>query len=287
METMTYKQFGTYKTITAANCSFELYVDFHNKRIKLVRYEGDLKNVVMNSIQTCEKYNMGKIIAVVNEKDFTAFRENGFVLEGVIEGYLRGETGLCASFFSDPERAVSKSPDEEDAIIDKVKEYKSQFEYSPNSDFKVRTAGLEDVNDLAYLFDTVFKSYPTPMDNPEYIKNVIRSGKVIFKIAEWGNKVVSAASADLQPQLLNAEITDCATLEEFRGKGLLSELIYHLEILLQEKKYITLFSLSRSLSTGINIVLGKHGYLYSGRLINNCDIMGKFEDMNIWVKKLR
>ena len=28
------------------------------------------------------------------------------------------------------------------------------------------------------------------------------------------------------------------------------------------------------------------GYEYSGRLVNNCDIYGQFEDMNIWVKLL-
>ncbi|HCP15639.1 MAG TPA: putative beta-lysine N-acetyltransferase, partial [Peptococcaceae bacterium] len=27
-------------------------------------------------------------------------------------------------------------------------------------------------------------------------------------------------------------------------------------------------------------------YEYSGRLVNNCDICGGFEDMNIWVKRL-
>lgn len=65
------------------------------------------------------------------------------------------------------------------------------------------------------------------------------------------------------------------------------ELVHHLEQELKIKGFITLFSLSRALSTGINIVFSKHGYEYTGRLVNNCNIMGRFEDMNIWVKSLR
>jgi hypothetical protein len=68
------------------------------------------------------------------------------------------------------------------------------------------------------------------------------------------------------------------------GKGVLSQLIYHLEQELADKGFITLFSLSRALSSGINIALSKHGYDYTGRLVNNCNIMGRFEDMNIRVK---
>lgn len=36
----------------------------------------------------------------------------------------------------------------------------------------------------------------------------------------------------------------------------------------------------------MNRVLVQHGYAYSGRLVNNCDICGGFEDMNLWAKEL-
>lgn len=77
------------------------------------------------------------------------------------------------------------------------------------------------------------------------------------------------------------------TIPEYRGQGLLSNLVYSLEQDLTQKGFYTLYSLSRAMNPGINAVLFKLGYKYTGRLINNCHICGGFEDMNIWVKKLK
>ena len=48
-----------------------------------------------------------------------------------------------------------------------------------------------------------------------------------------------------------------------------------------------LYSLSRAINPSINKVLANLDYKYCGRLVNNCHICGDFEDMNIWVKKLK
>lgn len=286
MEIVSDIQLGLYETVTLDDFISELYIDFHNQRVKLIKYNGNTQKIAKNSIEMCNKYGMGKIITSVYEKDTSVFIENGFVLEGTIEGYYEGKTGYCVSYFHDVKRAVSNKLSEEDEIIKMSEEYANQYHHSINKDFVIRTADLDDADTLAHLYNTVFKTYPTPMDSPEYIKSVIKSNKIIFKVAEYDNQIVSAASADLHHELLHAEITDCATLEQFRGRGLLSHLVYHLEETLKEKKYITLFSLARALSLGINIVLSKHGYNFTGRQINNCNIMGNLEDMNIWVKKI-
>jgi hypothetical protein len=34
----------------------------------------------------------------------------------------------------------------------------------------------------------------------------------------------------------------------------------------------------------MNTALARLGYRFRGRLMNNCHIMGGFEDMNIWVR---
>jgi beta-lysine N6-acetyltransferase len=40
------------------------------------------------------------------------------------------------------------------------------------------------------------------------------------------------------------------------------------------------------LSFGMNAVLYQLGYNYCGRLMNNCYIYDKLENMNMWVKNL-
>ena len=95
---------------------------------------------------------------------------------------------------------------------------------------------------------------------------------------------MSAASAELNVQDFNAEITDCATDPAYRGKGLLRLLLMELEEELFRRQVYCLYSLARSLSFGMNAVLHQLGYLYSGRLTRNCKIGGDFEDMSLWVK---
>ncbi|AET68364.1 putative beta-lysine N-acetyltransferase [Desulfosporosinus orientis DSM 765] len=280
-------QLGLYETIRQHDVTFEQYVDLHNQRLKLINFQGNPVQAARSSVEMCKRHGMGKIITTVYREDVPLFCENGFILEGSIDGYFKGKTGYCLSHFCDPSRGMSNQLKEEDGIIEKSEGYINQ--YAPNGidkGFLIRSATLKDTRELAVLYDKVFETYPTPMNNHEFIANMIKSKKVIFKVAEYNSRIVSAASADLDHELLHAEITDCATLEEFRGKGLLSELVYHLETTLNTNHYITLFSLSRALSLGVNIVFSKHGYKFTGRQINNCHIMGKFEDMNIWVKRL-
>ncbi|MDO0822576.1 putative beta-lysine N-acetyltransferase [Desulfosporosinus nitroreducens] len=279
---------NSYKTISLDDLSLEVYIDFHNQRIKLLNYYGNTIKIVNNSIDLCKQHGLGKIIATVYKEDAQIFTDSGFVLEGTIDGYFKGKTGYCVSFFNDPTRGRSNYLNEEDQIIKTAEQYTSLYRHDQFSkEFVIRNANLDDASELAVLYKTVFETYPTPMNNPDFIADIIKSEKVIFKVAEFENNIVSAASADLYQELLHAEITDCATFEHFRGRGLLSELVYHLEQTLRDRNYITLFSLSRGLSLGINIVLSKHGYKFTGRLANNCNIMGKFEDMNIWVKTIK
>jgi putative beta-lysine N-acetyltransferase len=286
MATITKLQYGFYERVEQEDYTTELYVDLHNARIKLLKYKGEVKKLIKNTFDLSGKYEVGKILATVPAADRQTFLDAGFIQEAVIDGYFKGQTGYNVSYFYDTARAISQRNSEEDDIIQKAKEYQGQYEPYPNSEFTIRTAVLADAEPMAQLYETVFKTYPTPMHKVEYIESVINDDKVIFKVALFNHQLVSAASAELNHEYLNAEITDCATYPDYRGKGLLSELVYHLETELQNKRYLTLFGVARAASPGINIVFSKHGYEYTGRQINNSNIMGTMEDMNIWVKKL-
>jgi putative beta-lysine N-acetyltransferase len=133
------------------------------------------------------------------------------------------------------------------------------------------------------LYGKVFKIYPTPMNNPEYVKKCMKGGTV-FYIFYYEGEIISAASAEINAFYHNAEITDCATLPEHRQHGLMKHLIAKLEEHLVSHEIYCIYSLARSLSFGMNGALHQHGYSYRGRLANNCYIFDKLEDMNLWVK---
>lgn len=277
--------YGDFEDIINADYAFKVFIDIHNERVKLTKYTGNISKITNHLKEICLKKNLGKIICIISENDKSKFLNNGFITEGTIEGYFKGENGYWVSYFCSENRKFSTHIEEENQIIEQALRVKDHYNYSELKDFYIRDGNKSDAKNLTSLFKNVFKTYPTPMENEDFIKEII-GDKVLFKVAEINGEIVSAASADINKDFLNAEITDCATLNQYRGMGLLSNLIYNLEQDLKKNKFLTLYSLSRAISPGINIVLSKHNYKYTGRLINNCKIMSGFEDMNVWVKNI-
>jgi putative beta-lysine N-acetyltransferase len=152
-------------------------------------------------------------------------------------------------------------------------------------DYEIRSARSEDIAELADLYANIFETYPTPIDDPQYIKKMMHAN-THFKIMLHEGKIVSAASLDIDLATKSAELTDCATLPQYRGLSLMSYLVAHLEKEAINLGLITVYTIARAASTGINAVFFRHGYAYYGRFVNNCEICGKLEDMNLWSKVL-
>ena len=81
-------------------------------------------------------------------------------------------------------------------------------------------------------------------------------------------------------------MTDFAVLEKYRGNHIS---LYLLKMMEEEMKKIGIkkaYTMARALSYGMNISFSKMGYLYSGTVINNANISGDLESLNIWHKDL-
>jgi putative beta-lysine N-acetyltransferase len=81
-------------------------------------------------------------------------------------------------------------------------------------------------------------------------------------------------------------MTDFATLPEFRGNGFAELLLKYMENQMVSCQMLTAYTIARAISPAMNITFGKGGYAYGGRLVNNTNIMGNIESMNVWYKKL-
>lgn len=264
-----------------------MYFDHANKRLIILDFSEISGAAINEIINQAEADGLGKIIAYCRIKQLKPFRDNGFTVEGLINGFFKGEDAFCVSYFADPDRSISGYKEQEDYILSKcTKEIINKRNHRPNNLFTVRDASLCDIPEMTALFSEVFETYPSPVFSPEYLQKVMNE-KVLYKVAVHEERIVSIAAADMDALNLNAEITDCATYPQYRGKGLLSNLIYSLEDTLKKRGFYTLYSLSRSINESINMALCKHEFRYGGRLVNNCHICGCFEDMNIWVKKLK
>jgi putative beta-lysine N-acetyltransferase len=203
----------------------------------------------------------------------------------LVKGFFQGEDAYFVSFFVDKKREVSTKTAEEDEIISKCDVDNKKKYLEESQSYVTRNAEKSDIPQMIKLFLDVFKTYPSPVFSSDYLQKIMKD-QVLFKVAVEDDRIISIASADMDKDNLNAEITDCATYPEHRGRGILPNLIHSLEQELSQKGFYTLYSLSRAINLGINRTLRKLDYRYCGRLVNNCHICGGFEDMNIWVKNL-
>ncbi len=245
-----------------------------------------------------------KVLTMVEESLSSELIEQGFILAGTMPGFYRGKKGCSVLTYNvDEGRRVKAHPKEfsrVEAIVDKVEHLEDsliteRYEYLRDEDpeeadypgFEVKTilAMPNDSERLAKLIDQTFVDYPTPSHDPNYIRKQIESG-VPFRFIEEDGEMVACASADLVPDALTAELTDCATLPAYRKKGymriLLSDLMWDLE----QKDYCSAFTYSRARVPGINILFKKLGFKFCGCIHQSCRIGEGLEDMNMWIREL-
>lgn len=278
----------TYETkiLKTPDYTIHFYIDYFNKRLRVDDYRGNVKGIVQELNKMMDNYKFTKLIYFSRVEHWRQLVSIGFELEGIINDYFNGSDNYIMTCYKENERRTSTTWLQEDAIIQSIQEKGRKTDESKlPGQYSIRKAETEDAVKLAELYNNVFPVYPTPMNNPDYVTKMITGG-TIFYVVECNNVLVSAASAEINASLHNAEITDCATIPEHRKYGLLKRLIVELEKELKDEGIYCAFSLARALSYGMNAALFQLGYQYNGRLTNNCYIFDKIENMNVWVKDL-
>lgn len=277
------------KTISLQKEEFfvECHFDYGNDRLRIIDYRGNVQHILNEVERILEQENFSKIIFYSRTKDWRSLLSKGFILEGVFSSFLNGTDCYVMSLFKSENRKTSNHWMKEDEILTTILEQKKNNKLTPPIPitYSFRRATKNDADELATLYKQVFKVYPVPIDDTDYIRKCMEKGS-IFYVVEYDKKIVSAASADVNMKLQHAELTDCATLPEHRKYGLIKKLLTHLEDELVQQGIFCAFSLARALSFGMNAAFYQLGYEYGGRLMNNCYIFDKIEDMNIWVKDL-
>ncbi|MDF1571199.1 MAG: putative beta-lysine N-acetyltransferase [Bacteroidales bacterium] len=141
----------------------------------------------------------------------------------------------------------------------------------------------KDADAITEVYKKVFRSYPFPIHDPNYIRKTMRDHIRYFGIRER-EALVALSSAEMDPAAKNAEMTDFATLPKARGKGAAYHLLGAMEKEMKTEGIKTLYTIARLNSLPMNKTFLKHGYEYSGTLINNTNIAGNIESMNVLYK---
>lgn len=263
-------------------------VDEPNQRIRLLRYDRErLEQIHEHLLGLAKAKDLHKLIVYAKKADCARWQQLGYRQEGVIDGFFRGENAHMMSLFLTEERATSRAPQLADEIVAlSLQKAGTRAQQTLPAGYTLREAIEADAEALAQLYGLVFPVYPTPMNDPAYVRQTMRE-HTFYCVVEKDAKIVSAASAEVSPAFGSAEMTDCATHPAYTGQGLLQPLFFALEEKLQAMGIYYVYTLTRAQSHAMNITAAKLGYAYRGRLINNCIIYSGYEDMNIWVKSFR
>ncbi len=282
------KIYGLVYEIEEDNYYLKIFSDYYNRRLKVLDYSGNNYEGMAEKINYIAQENeFDKVFIKGSSNDWEKFMSYGYVIEGIFKYYYNGENAYSLSKFFSSQRRNSGAIEKENEIIESIRdcELDESEEYSLNKEYNIRTANKNDIPKIVGLYDKVFRTYPIPLNSESYVETLM-DNNVLFIIIEHGDKIISSASADMDIKHKNAEMTDCATDPDYRGEGLMTCIIKELQKEMRSNEMVCLYSLARSISFGMNKVFKKLGYSFTGRLINNCNISGSFEDVNLWVKKL-
>ncbi|ACF11798.1 GCN5-related N-acetyltransferase [Chlorobaculum parvum NCIB 8327] len=230
-----------------------------------------------------------KIFAKLPRGSEGEFVANGYRVEASVPGFYRGETeAMFLARYLDPARAESPEVAEIARIVE-LASSKPAVEPPPlSAEFTLRACTCDDVAEMAEIYREVFPTYPFPIHDPAWLLETMESHIDYFGVedAQQGGRLVALASSEMDLDGLNVEMTDFATLPEFRGRNLALHLLAEMEEAMREKGMRTAYTIARAVSPGMNITFAKAGYKFSGTLVNNTNISGGIESMNVWYKKL-
>ncbi len=232
--------------------------------------------------------NYTKIIAKVPAWAKNRFEACGYKSEATVPGFYNGtiDTLFMGKFLS----ATRELEDAADIILKVLSSAcqcrgRQSVESLPNG-FDWHIAQELDAQKISDVYRQVFRSYPFPIHDADYIRKTMRENIVYFCITK-DREIVSVASCEMDVEAQNVEMTDFATLPTFRGNGFACFLLAKMEQEMLARSIKTAYTIARSVSFGMNITFAKMNYNYAGTLINNTDICGSTESMNVWYKSLK
>lgn len=258
----------------------------NNQRIYLMKSDpNDLPGLIGKLDDMASQNNYSKIFAKVPESQLPLFRDHGYHLEATVPLLFNSkEAGLFLGKYPVPERCHEDHPRLAQEVLKSARAKQGLFSGTDFSAVSARPLFVDDLDAAAEVYRQVFKSYPFPIHDPDYLRSTMDH------IAYYGvwcdDRIVALSSAEIDYEYANAEMTDFATLPEFRGKGFASLLLARMEMDLKDRKIPSVYTIARAYSYGMNITFAKNGYLFTGTLTNNTQISGGLESMNVWYKLL-
>ncbi|MCP3965369.1 MAG: putative beta-lysine N-acetyltransferase [Lentisphaerae bacterium] len=274
--------------IEELDCGSILQHGKFNDRIYLIKTGKDYSVSLPDKlVQKAAQNGYSKIFGKVPINRLPEFIGAGYQIEAYIPRFYDGKTdAFMLGYYLKKERFTEANVDKLDEIRKTaVSQAKNSLNNFDSEKFKIRNCNPDDSVEMAKIYQEVFATYPFPIHKAEYIKETMEDNVNYFCVeSKSDNQILAIASAEQDLSVFNAEMTDFATLPQWRGNGFAGHLLNAMEDFLFEKSIKTFYTIARAESYGMNITFAKCGYKFGGRLKNNTNISGEIESMNIWYK---
>jgi beta-lysine N6-acetyltransferase len=261
-----------------------------NNRIYLLKLDPEDNGDILPTLEKLAlTHGYGKIFCKIQSSLLPAFIMNGYNVEAYIPRFYQGEEDcLMVSIFFDDER--SRPPVEELKLfsewLEKYEMNKAGIRVNNLPEYMSCCLGTDDVPEITEVFKHVFATYPFPVHDPAYILDTMLQDKAKYFGVRYRDKLIGVSTAEIDTMGKNAEMTDFAVLPEYRGAGHAYRLLMVMEKDMKTTGIKTTYTIARLKEPGMNITFIRAGYKYSGTLINNTNIGGNIESMNIFYKHL-
>jgi putative beta-lysine N-acetyltransferase len=259
-----------------------------NDRVYLMKLvPEDMPELIEHIDNLVAEHGYSKAFIKIPHSMKVSFSAAGYQTEAVVPDLFGGsEEGVFMARYFDKER----QHDERSDLIKKVLETAHTRSEQQHKSFlpegcHCRLLNPSHCQQMAKLYRQTFASYPFPISDPKYIANTMAEDVLYTGIWKDGD-LLALASAEIDREKSNAELTDFATTPDWRGHGLANLLLQTLEQELQLLGIKTGYTIARATSYAMNICFAQNGYKYSGTLKKNTQIAGDLESMNVWNKCL-
>lgn len=259
-----------------------------NNRIYLMKFHTDDRNNIIEELdKIIKKHEYTKVFAKIPSSEKKIFLDKDYIVEASVPNFYKG---IEDAYFMAKYYCVNRKKQKNEEKISKVlklaqSKHENQSITPLNNVFQFRKTELSDANEMAKVYKTVFESYPFPIEDPKYIRKTMEENIVYFGV--WHKeKLVALSSCEMDVDELNVEMTDFAVLPEYRGNKFAIYLLDRMEYAMKKRGIKTAYTIARSVSYGMNSTFARQGYKYTGTLIQNTNIAGDLESMNVWYKTL-
>ena len=259
-----------------------------NKRIYVMKLaERDVPSILPSLEQLARDKGYEKIFVKTPGRHHDVFAQAGYEQEASIPHYFkdREDALFMAKYLSAARSRVKNRQDIIEVLALAHACETDRSRHSPDHLFRVEKCQPEDALEMSQVFKDVFETYPFPIFDPQYLIDSVNRHATYFCIRK-DNRIVALSAAEIDPVNQAAEMTDFATLSEYRRQGMAGCLLKAMDAEMKQQGMQTAFTIARSLSVGMNITFVKNGYRFGGTLGNNTHIAGRIESMNIWYKRL-